>query len=160
MEMNTEFKPIVDNAKVQLSEFYNGKSWVTDNFKKRVFSLPQDAALKKIKGFSHSVAELVSHMNAWRNFVLQKLTGNKDYDIEESSSVNWSNQNNWDKLRDDFELCHNDLLRAIENFPAERWNEKVPGRKYTFLYLICGVIQHDYYHYGQIGAMLSAIKIH
>ena len=36
MEYNNEIKVVVERAKAQLAEFYNGDSWVTDNFSKKV----------------------------------------------------------------------------------------------------------------------------
>ena len=158
MEHNNEIKAVVERAKSQLAEFYNGDSWVTDNFSKKVLSIESGEALKKIQGHNHSVAQLVGHITAWRNFALQKLIGNNDYDVEDQSAVDWPEPNDWNVICGEFELCHQNLLTAIENFPVDRWNSSVPGRNYSFLYLITGIIQHDYYHYGQIGSVLAAIK--
>ncbi len=158
MENSTEINAVIDRAKTQLVEFYNGNNWVTDNFSKRILSLKQNDALMKMQGSNHSVAELVGHMIAWRNFAVQKLTGNDNYDIEDESKENWNDQNDWNSLCREFELCHQNLLTAIDNFPLDNWNAKVPGRNYSFLYLIYGIIQHDYYHYGQIGSVLAAIS--
>ncbi len=155
---NTEIKTVVDRVKTQLADFYNGNNWVTDNFSKKILSLKQDDALKKMQGFSHSVAELIGHMIAWRNFAVQKLTGNDEYDIEDDSREDWSDQHDWNTLCRAFEICHQNLLTAIENFPINNWNAKVPGRNYSFIYLINGIIQHDYYHYGQIGSVLAAMN--
>ena len=158
MEDNIEIKTVVERVKKQLAEFYNGDSWVTDNFSKKVLSIEPGEALKKIQGHNHSVAQLVGHITAWRNFALQKLTGNNGYDIKDESFENWPEPNDWNVICGEFELCHQNLLTAIENFPVDRWNSRVPGRNYSFIYLITGIIQHDYYHYGQIGSVLAAIK--
>ncbi len=161
MEHNNEIKAVVERAKTQLADFYNGNSWVTDNLSKKVFCIVADEALKKIDGHNHSIAQLVGHITAWRNFALQKLTGNNEYDIKDESTRNWPEQNDWNVICGEFELCHQNLLTAIENFPVDRWDTRVPGRNYSFIYLITGIIQHDYYHYGQIGSVLAAInKIH
>jgi len=158
MENNKDIKSIVDRTKTQLVEFYNGNCWVTDNFSNRVLSLTQEIALKKIQGHSHSVAELVGHIVAWRNFAVQKLIGNNNYDIDDESDVNWSDQHDWNTLCSEFESIHKKLISAIENLPINKWNAKVSGRNYSFIYLICGIVQHDYYHYGQIGSVLAAIE--
>jgi uncharacterized damage-inducible protein DinB len=158
MERNNEIKTVVERAKMQLAEFYNGDIWVTDNFKKKVLSIEPGEALKKIQGHNHSVAQLVGHITAWRNFALQKLTGNNNYDIEDDSTVDWPEPNDWNVVCREFEVCHQNLLTAIENFPPDNWNSTVAGRDYSFIYLITGIIQHDYYHYGQIGSVLAGIK--
>ena len=157
MENEIEIKAIVERVKTQLSEFYNGDPWVTENFIDKVLSINANDAIKKTNGHSHSVAQLAGHIIAWRNFAIQKLTGNNDYDIEDDSPANWPVTTDWPAICKQFELCHNQLLYAINNMRFNRWSSKVPGRNYSFLYLINGIIEHDYYHYGQIGSLLAAI---
>jgi len=157
MEHDNGIKAVVERAKSQLAEFYNGTSWVTENFSQKVLSIKHDKALKKIHGHSHSVAQLVGHIIAWRNFAVQKLTGNNSYDIEDESTVNWPEPTDWPNTCREFELCHQNLLSAIENLPLERWNATVPGRNYSFIYLLHGIIEHDYYHYGQIGSLMAGL---
>lgn len=158
MEHTNEIKAVVERLKIQLTDFYTGSSWVTDNFNAKVLSIEPGEALKKIQGHNHSVIQLTGHIIAWRNFALQKLTGNDGYDIEEGSPADWPVPNDWNAVRTEFELCHKNLFTAIENFPVDRWNNVVPGRSYSFIYLITGIIEHDYYHYGQIGSVLAAIR--
>ncbi len=158
MEKDNELKLLIERVIKQLSDFYNGNSWVTDNLEKKVFSLTSSEAEKKVEGQSHSVAQLVAHITAWRNFVVQKLIGNSDYDIEDNSTADWPEAIDWVSTRKEFEACHQNLLEAIKNFPGSQWNEKVPGRNYSFIYLINGIVEHDYYHYGQIGSVLAAVK--
>ena len=158
MENNNELKALTERVIKQLSDFYNGDNWVTDNLEKKVFTLASAMALQKVQGHSHSIAELVGHIIAWRNFGLQKLTGNDDYDIEDNSAGDWPQPIDWDAIRKEFEVCHKDLLAAIKNFPSERWHSTVPLRDYSFMYLINGIVEHDYYHNGQIGSVLAAIK--
>lgn len=158
METPVEMEAIVERIKRQLSDFYDGNCWVTDNLGNKVLSINQEVALMKIQGFNHSVAELVGHITAWRNFFLQKLIGNDKYDIIDESKVNWPDAEDWNVIVEEFKLCHKDLLSAIEKFSIERWNTKVPLRNYSFIYLANGIVQHDYYHYGQIGSVLAAVK--
>jgi Mycothiol maleylpyruvate isomerase N-terminal domain. len=152
-----ETKAVIERVKSQLTEFYNGGSWVTENFKTKVLSLEAADASVKIPGHSHSVAQLVAHLASWRNFAVQKLTGNSDFDITDNSAQDWPD-NEWKAVRAEFESYHEKLLSAIENFPIDQWVSTVPGRKYSFLFMINGIVEHDYYHYGQIGSLMAAIK--
>ncbi len=158
MESNIEIKALTKRVIKQLSNFYDGDNWVTDNIITKVFSLASPVALKKVDGHSHSVAELVGHIIAWRNFVVQKLTGNNNYDIDDNSIADWPMPIDWNAIRKEFETCHLDLINAIKSFPVEQLNDTVPGRSYSFVYMLNGIVEHDYYHYGQIGAVLAAIK--
>lgn len=142
----------------QLSEFYSEDNWVTINFKTKVLSLSAEKALMEVPGHTHTIARQVAHMLAWRNFALQKLTGNNDYGIIDNSLEDWPEVNHWETLVEKFDECHFNIVQAIQKFPPGKWDHKVPLRDYTFMYLINGILEHDYYHYGQIGSILAEIK--
>lgn len=158
MENIIELKALTERVVKQLSDFYDGNSWVTENIKKKIFSLSNDVAMKKVQGNTHSIAELVCHTNSWRNFVLQKLTGNDSYDIEDNSAADWPSPPDWNTICKEFETCHLDLINAIKSFPVEKLNDTVPGRSYSFIYMLNGIVEHDYYHAGQMGSVLAAIR--
>jgi uncharacterized damage-inducible protein DinB len=158
MENNNELKTLVERVLKQLDDFYNGDSWVTDKLGINVFSHTPVVAFKKVSGHSHSVAQQVAHINAWRNFAVQKLTGNDKFDIEDNSPKDWPEPVEWNAVKKEFETCHENLLTAIKNFPDEKWHATVPLRSYSFIYLLNGVVEHDYYHFGQINVLLAAIR--
>ena len=142
----------------QLNDFYSEDNWVTANFKTKVLSLSSDHALQRVSGHTHSVADQVAHMLAWRNFVLQKLTGNDDFDITDNSSDDWPEVKDWSTLVKKFDETHSKLIHAIKTFPSEKLGDTVPLRDDTFTYLLNGILEHDYYHAGQIGAVLAETK--
>ena len=158
MDNRIQLDAIAERVITQLQGFYSGNNWVTENLEQKVFSLPSEKAMNKPDGHSHSVAQLVAHMHAWRNFVLQKLEGNDEFDIEDNSDSDWPPASDWDAIKKDFENGHQKLIVAIKKFPVERLNSLVPGRKYSYLFLINGIVEHDYYHYGQIGSVMAALK--
>ncbi len=155
---NNYFSAIKDSVLKQLDDFNNGNSWVTDKLGKNVFSNSPSVAFKRVDNYSHSVAEQLAHIIAWRNFAVQKLKGDDDFDIEDNSLADWPKPSEWNALSRQYESCHQELIAAIKNFPAEQLDSKVPGRRYSYLYLINGIVEHDYYHFGQINSLLAAIK--
>ncbi|MEP6583755.1 MAG: DinB family protein [Ginsengibacter sp.] len=157
MESNNEISALIKRVTKQLNDFYDGNNWVTDNLEKKIFSLTSVIALKNAEGHSHSIAGLLTHLTSWRNFVVQKLTGNSEYDVVDNSS-DWPSPADWDAARSEFIECHKKLLIAIDNFPIGQWHATVPLRSYSFLYLINGIVEHDYYHFGQMGSVLAGIK--
>lgn len=154
MNNNSEQERIVR----QLRDFYSQNNWVTYNFKDKVLSLPASDVMHNVKGHTHSIAELVAHMMAWRNFVLQKLTGNDEFDIEDNSKDDWPPVTDWEKLKKEFHEDHYALLDAIESFPSSKLDATVPLRNYSFRYLINGILEHDFYHSGQIGSVIAEIN--
>ena len=158
--MNNEVKAkiIIENVISQFDDFYNGDNWVSQNFKERVLSLREDIAQRKMVNHSHSIEQLTAHVIAWRNFGVQKLTGNDAFDIEDNSINDWPATSNWSDVKQEFDTLHHHLIKAIKSFPLQKWSETVPLRSYSFTYLLNGILQHDYYHYGQIASLLAAIE--
>ncbi|MDE3213361.1 MAG: DinB family protein [Bacteroidota bacterium] len=158
MEQTKDVKAIVKNISQQLHNFYEGDGWVTWNFNKKILTLSPADAFKKVQGLSHHIAGQVAHLTAWRNFVTEKLSGNSKFDIKDNSTQDWPEPVDWDQVREDFRVSQQRLLDAIAHFPAKNWNGTVPGRNYSFLFMVNGILEHDYYHYGQIGVLLAAIR--
>jgi len=157
--MDLQDSLMASNSLLQrLEDFYRGKSWVTDQVGTVVFDMDSTVAFKKITGYHHSVAEQLAHLIAWRNFAVQKFSGNDNFDLEDNSPEDWPEPNDWSQLRDQFAECHQNLLASIRNFDPQKWDALVPLRAYSFLYLANGIIEHDYYHFGQINALLAAIR--
>jgi uncharacterized damage-inducible protein DinB len=141
----------------QLSSFYNGDSWVTYALHRRIFPLDSSVAFKKLEQHHHSIAEQLEHITAWRNFALQKLTGNDSFDIVDNSDSDWPQGRDWNAIRNEFVQTHHALLKAIADFDVDKWTLTVPGRSYSFLFLLKGVVHHDYYHYGQMASLLAVL---
>jgi uncharacterized damage-inducible protein DinB len=99
-------------------------------------------------GNSHSIIELVTHMTAWRNYVIEKLKGNELFELSEEQ--NFPNEKDWKKALADLEQSQHDLIVALEATPDERLQQVVPGRKFKFYTMLHGIIHHDIYHIGQI----------
>ncbi|MEO9475028.1 MAG: hypothetical protein ABJG41_05825 [Cyclobacteriaceae bacterium] len=51
-----------------------------------------------------------------------------------------------------------ELIQNIDRSDEALLNKTVPGKDYTFAYLIKGVIDHDIYHLGQLYYLISAAK--
>ena len=150
--MNT----LTEQIAYQLNEFYSGDQWVTENFENKVALLDAETALKRIPGFNHNIAEIVEHMAAWRYFVYRKLQGDTEFDIIDNTTADWPEPEAWQLTLNNFYQSQSSLTKALNEFPAERLGDIVPGRSYDFAYLIKGILQHDYYHYGQIGCLIAA----
>jgi uncharacterized damage-inducible protein DinB len=107
---------------------------------------------------THSIAELVNHMTAWRVFTVKKLQGDPAYKVTEE--LNFPVSNDWESAINDLKRSQEQLLAALKAFPEERLTEKVPHTEYnyTFYTLVHGIIHHDLYHLGQIVLINKSVK--
>jgi uncharacterized damage-inducible protein DinB len=105
---------------------------------------------------THSIAELVMHMTAWRVYVIEILRGNHDYKV--TDAMNFPVPTRWPQPLHDLEASQQTLLAQIDSFPVEKLSELVPHptNKYTYYTLIHGIIHHDLYHTGQLMLIYKA----
>lgn len=134
---------------ISVMEKLNGFDW---NF---VNLIPQNG--KK------SVVQLLAHIINWRVFVLKKLQGDTDFDIEMNSEADWpkiviKNEEEWNKLQTELQRTQTELLKFLDGCEDGWLETKVPGKDYNFHYLLKGISQHDTYHLGQIGLLYGMLK--
>jgi len=153
--MQQKIKSLIEN----LGTVYGKEPWYGDSIKtidpKKVFSKPKENA--------HCIAELLSHIIGWREFVFQKLLGNKDFDVDQDASFNWrlidNNENTaWKNLLDALEKNQNEITKILESKDDSFLNEPVPGRNFNMEFLVEGIIQHDIYHLGQISILKKLVQ--
>jgi hypothetical protein len=99
---------------------------------------------------THSIIEIVGHMQAWRAYAIQKLSGNTTYTV--SDEMNFPLSDNWRLTLTQLNESQRQLIAAIENFPASALMDPVPGTNspLDFYTLLHGIVHHDLYHTGQI----------
>lgn len=148
-----------------LESLFNGQPWLDETFLKKTHTLSSTQAFQRPYPSVHSVAEILSHMIAWRQVLIERLEGNYAYQIHMQSSQDWPSVQQlqvlgWDALLQ--QLADNQarlielLTQQSDEVLAIPYNEQ----GHTFDYLINGIIQHDLYHLGQIGLVISMLKQH
>jgi uncharacterized damage-inducible protein DinB len=143
------------NIKMLLQRSFAKDAWHGPSTKEALQAITQQTSGNRLPN-THSIIELVTHMTAWRNFVIQKLSGNADFEV--SNEMNFPPTQDWTKAIAGLEKSQLALLAAIENFPEEKLTELVPkaSSDYTFYTLLHGIIHHDTYHTGQISLIHKA----
>jgi uncharacterized damage-inducible protein DinB len=124
------------------------------------------AASRPIPG-AHSIWEIVLHMTAWGAEVRRRLGGADPREPEEGDwpEVGPVSEKAWSDARDALRAAHETLVRAVLDFPTNRWQDRVGsepsaplGTGVTFAAMMSGLLQHDGYHGGQIGLLRRALN--
>ena len=142
----------------------DGIPWYGPSLLKSLQEIPASFWNQKPKGVSHSIAELVYHIIDWKVFVVEKLKGNKTYNIEMNSEKDWresvsvSNENEKKQLIEKIKNTQSALIEILKAKTVSWLNEFVPGRDYKNLYMVNGLVQHDIYHLGQINMLYAQLK--
>lgn len=132
--------------------FLNGKWIANTNYKEQLSGLNREQATKQI-GKLNTIAMITFHVNYYLSGLINVLKGGL-LDIKDKHSFDipvFNTDEDWKKLHDEF--LHNAEVFAslVENMPEYQLDESFVDEKYgTYLRNIEAVVEHSYYHLGQI----------
>jgi uncharacterized damage-inducible protein DinB len=147
----------------ELEKVLSGRPWYGTGIYDTLAKVSFEAAYEKPPGSVHNIAEIVLHMVAWTEEVMDRMNG---MTAGMPTSGDWPETGNpdeqkWQNYVDDLKLVNVNLIGIIQNFPDEQWGEPIDDQRgdrpvVTYEALINGLIQHHIYHAGQI-ALLNRI---
>lgn len=147
-----------------LSETFEGGPWYGKSVMRKLENVPYIIGYKSCVPESHTVAQIVGHLIAWKKFAVEKLKGNNDYSLEIDTNDDWPNievhsQKEWEELKRELVATQGEIYELLNEKEDDSFlDEKVDGKDYNFGYLLKGLVQHDIYHIGQIGLIESQLK--
>jgi len=156
-------KHIIDNLKAS----FDGVPWYGTAFMDIITQVDYTQAVLVPTGGSNSIAKLVAHIIAWREFVSAKLDGKAEFDIilntiEDWPAIDINSQEDWEALVTKLQASQNHLLDQLEDLSEDiDLDGLVPGKTaedYTIRYMLYGLVQHDTYHLGQIALTWKLIR--
>ena len=135
----------------QLRRSYYGPAWHGPALSELLSGITVErAAIRPIAGV-HSIHELVQHVAFWERLALGALHGSP---MPADESDDWpATLHPLDFALADLRAATDELTAAIESFPVSRLEDIVPGREYSFAFLLHGIVQHNLYHAGQIALL-------
>jgi len=147
-----------------LSETFEGEPWYGESVMRKLENVPYVIGYQSCNPESHSVAQIIGHLIAWKNYAVEKLRLNEDANIEIDSNDDWPeievhSQEEWEELKRQLVAAQSKIYELINERENDSFlDEMVSGKDYTYEHLLIGVLQHDIYHIGQIGLIESQLK--
>ena len=153
-------KSRIEKLVFQFDNVFNGTPYYGDSIKKIIDQLDPTQANNSINE-GHSIAQIIKHMIAWRQYAIEHLKGNEEYDIVLGSDVDWaktivSSPSEWNELKEEFEQSHKSLVELLKQKEDNWLSTKLPGKVFSYNFMLKGIIQHDLYHIGQVNLLKSA----
>jgi len=157
--MNKETQYIIKTFESTL----NGQPW----FGRSVYDLLQEIDQSKINikpnNATHSLIELIWHMNTWSEFTLAALENRSIEQIKEIEALDWreidSKVHGWQKGIEQLKTIHNKIIELLKQKKEDSFlSDIVPNRQYNFRFLLNGVIQHNIYHAGQVAYLNKMLE--
>lgn len=136
-------------------------TWIANtNFKKELTTLDWKIATTPFQNLN-SIALLAQHIHYYISGVKNVLSGG-NLEIRDAYSFDFTaitSQEQWEAFLDTFWKDAEAFADLIEKLTEERLNENFVEEKYgTYLRNIDGMIEHSYYHLGQI-VLLKKISL-
>ena len=151
----------------ELTNALSGTPWYGDSIYSIIEKVTFETAYEKPQGAAHNITEIVLHMLAWTEEVLDRMNG---LTSSIPTSGDWPPTGNpdeqkWQNYVDDLKLVNVHLLGVIRDFPEEKWDEPSSdqldldeGSGWSYEENVNGLIQHHIYHAGQIALLIRIIN--
>ena len=137
----------------RLREAILNGTWIANtNFKNQLANLDWAIAVTKV-GSLNTISVLAQHIHYYINGIINVFINGK-LEIKDKFSFDFpliESQNDWEIFLNKFWDDTEKLAVLIENMPDEKLNENFVDEKYgTYQRNIDAMIEHSYYHLGQI----------
>jgi uncharacterized damage-inducible protein DinB len=151
-----ETKRIAD----QLRRSQQGNAWHGPAVGELLKDVDSVLAQRRLAPGAHNIWELVLHITAWQAATVRAVRGDKmpQLDGPDDWPVAGQTEQDWHNAVERLERVNAELVAALSSFPDERLGDTVPGREYSFYYLLHGVAQHNLYHAGQVAMLKVAAR--
>ena len=137
----------------------NGRWIANTNYKLHIENITWKQATQKI-GTLNTIVALTFHINYYLAGILNVFKGG-DLLIQDQYSFDMQpieSESDWKKLMDEFLVNSEAFIKEVANMPDHKLDEIFVDEKYgTYLRNIEGVIEHSYYHLGQISLIKKMI---
>ncbi len=139
---------------------FEGNNWTNVNVSDTLKDVSWQQAQQKTIASSNTIAALVNHLLYWNYIIMQRLKGenppipeSNGFDVKELNS-----EEDWNKLKEETHQSFIQLAAAVKNFDAEKLDETYAEGKSSYANNIYGIVEHAYYHLGQIVIIKKLVK--
>jgi uncharacterized damage-inducible protein DinB len=148
--MNKEIQSIIHN----LQNVLEGQCWYGRAVYQILNEIDPATVYHKPTEKSHSMIELLYHMNTWAAFCLKSMENAGKEEMTVIEENDWRiidpAHHSWEKGLAEFKSLHEKIISLLQTKEDDWLNEKVKFREYNFRFMLNGLIQHNIYHLGQI----------
>lgn len=130
--------------------------WIANtNYKEQILSITREQAIQKVENLN-TIALLTFHINYYMQGLLVVFNGG-ELEIRDKYSFDLpeiKTDEDWSKLVSDFLSNSEKFANAVEQMSDHLLEQPFTDEKYgSYLRNIEGVIEHSYYHLGQISLL-------
>ncbi len=146
----------------EMESIYNGEPWYGKPLMAVVKEADPVKVFKKTNPGTHSAYEILHHLYAWRDLLVQRLNGDSNASIAVNSKEDWQplpseqTATTWNALIKKLEQTEEALVTALSKWDDSALDKNFAGSASPLRTFLNGQIQHDIYHIGQIALALKS----
>jgi uncharacterized damage-inducible protein DinB len=149
--MSKETQYIIKTFESTLS----GQPWFGRGVYEMLGEIDESIVKMKPNNNSHSLLELLWHMNTWAEFTLATLEGRNVNDLQAIEKNDWRDidpvAHSWRSGVAELRSIHSKIISLLSKKEDDSFlSDMVPTRQYNFRFMLNGLIQHNIYHLGQV----------
>ncbi len=158
--------PRNENVMPLLNEWravYDGDNWTGENFAGKLSAIDEKLAFTQPFKAVHSVAEVLWHCIYWRTVLIRRLEGDHQYKARTAQKLNFLSiedlkKKGWGNILTEFAATQTGIANLLMSKTNTFMHEIYEGDR-SYYMLIRGMIEHEYYHLGQIGLIITILKV-
>ena len=109
----------------------------------------------------HSLWEILNHVTAWTRVVQRRLNGEA---VEPTGADDWPPVSDtgdaaWQAAVASFRAAQQDLLAKLKSMSNDELGMFAPGQKYSYSFMLHGLVQHHLYHAGQMALLKKSSAV-
>ncbi|NCI45183.1 DinB family protein [Sediminibacterium soli] len=143
---------LTDTLSQNLLQVLTGPNWTDVSIEDAIRDLHFEQVTLRTPASANTIAGLLHHITYWNHIILQRLDGESPA-IPESNGFDAgpiSNEFSWQQLIEKTRHSFRELSHRIQLLPDEKWQAPVNNGRSTVAASVFGIIEHGYYHLGQI----------
>ena len=144
-----------------LKSVAQGPAWHGPSVKEALNGVTAKQAAERPIGEAHSVWQILLHMNAWQDHVIDVLNGADGIPLQ--GDKDWppvsadASDDAWEAAKRHFDGGGQELRERIMHFDEKMMHEMVRGRDFPTKVMLHGIVHHNLYHLGQIALLKKAL---
>lgn len=151
---------ITEAITVQLMEAFEGGNWTDVDVTHTLQDVNLHEATLRTKASPNTIASLLYHIGFYNSVIVQRLEGEQP-EIDANNGFNMPElhtEKDWKELRENVMRSAKELAHAILSLDEEKLSEPINQGGSRIYKSVHGVIEHTYYHLGQIVVLKNLIR--
>ena len=135
---------------------YNGSAWHGDPLREMLEGVTEEVANSRPIPTKKTIHELTLHIAAWMDIVARRLAG-EVFEPTTEDDFPRADAASWEDTMKRLQRSHERLLDQVARCGDDDLDRGVPGKAYSFEFMLNGLAHHTTYHEGQI-ALLKTLS--